>query len=413
MSPGTGSHRLDLRVSRPEKAGASSSSFSAAVPRSHSDPMLRRGLRGYPQQRAGQGSQTQRGAPSRLLDLDSNAGWVDEVKSLFRRADLDSDGLVDQPQLRLLLRELGVSNVSDADLRHHFRALDSDRDQRLDIKEFVELLSRIGCEQMLLDRVSKKASAIKDQEDTLHCPLCFSPFRHQVVTPCEHKFCLECINLWYWSRKNCPMCRRDLSGWSPAEEQADSRGSTQLPPQQGFWQPSPRQLALRQAEIQQEEELEQDRILGLVPLSKAFVLRLGYRTMGSTRQNATLFVEPVIPGLPLFCLVQEVAFELHPQLEDQRPQRVRARGPLFELSRPRRQLDPSFTVHILFKEGLGMARVTTTVQPRSSASASSRCVAVELPEANGEADPRVRGDLTTFKKVLRMGGRRSESRGTM
>jgi len=368
---------------------------------------------------------------------------------VWRLADSDNDGLVTLPEVRALFRGLAVEAcVRLEDVRQHFQMLDVNGDGRLDIEEFVELLRKVGCLFHVVSRFNwntkKEWTPETNQEDeeppppepvpeqSKECPLCYADFRNPVETPCEHRFCFECINMWFWSHRTCPMCRADLSEWTPPAPQMERQAQRSLSacdwahrprrqeepepdadqPEEAFWVDSPEAVAVRESELmEQQQEIEQDRILALIPECKAFILRIGHRLMGSTRSNATLYVEPFIPGLPLGCVIQEVLFEFHSSVP--RNRRVHARPPLFEVNRPCQQLAPWFKVFVTFKEGLGMEPIAITIHASGASNSSSKSIAVELPELAVGTNSRVRGELNTFRKVLWQGGRRHCSRGAM
>ena len=46
----------------------------------------------------------------------------------------------------------------------------------------------------------------------MSCNICFSDTPlNPISTPCNHKFCYECIKKWIYKKPNCPCCRRDFS----------------------------------------------------------------------------------------------------------------------------------------------------------------------------------------------------------
>lgn len=58
-----------------------------------------------------------------------------------------------------------------------------------------------------------------------HCPICFddediinSEERDISTLPCGHKFCLNCILLWFDTDNKCPLCRRDPVALKKYEE---------------------------------------------------------------------------------------------------------------------------------------------------------------------------------------------------
>lgn len=44
------------------------------------------------------------------------------------------------------------------------------------------------------------------------CIICQSDFELGTLTVCGHQFCKECIQLWYATHKNCPVCKKHLRG---------------------------------------------------------------------------------------------------------------------------------------------------------------------------------------------------------
>ncbi|KAF2474670.1 uncharacterized protein BDR25DRAFT_255013 [Lindgomyces ingoldianus] len=49
------------------------------------------------------------------------------------------------------------------------------------------------------------------QQNTSHeCIICKDDFEIGVLTVCGHKYCKECINLWWHQHRNCPMCKKQL-----------------------------------------------------------------------------------------------------------------------------------------------------------------------------------------------------------
>ena len=61
-------------------------------------------------------------------------------------------------------------------------------------------ISNDGYEYMDENRISNE----------LKCSICKQPFREPASLPCQHTFCLECINLWLEENASCPTCRRSF-----------------------------------------------------------------------------------------------------------------------------------------------------------------------------------------------------------
>ncbi len=67
-----------------------------------------------------------------------------------------------------------------------------------------------------------RESKYKISPEPLVCPICFNKCKHQVLTPCSHTFCLQCIQKWITLCKvrnqlynkniipHCPLCRFNL-----------------------------------------------------------------------------------------------------------------------------------------------------------------------------------------------------------
>lgn len=47
-------------------------------------------------------------------------------------------------------------------------------------------------------------------EEQQLCIICQSTFSSGVLTVCGHKFCKECITLWFRAHHTCPVCKRRL-----------------------------------------------------------------------------------------------------------------------------------------------------------------------------------------------------------
>lgn len=56
--------------------------------------------------------------------------------------------------------------------------------------------------------VPSSASFESCQDDqTNDCPICLQTISHEVVTPCQHKFCKRCLRTWTMDQNTCPICR--------------------------------------------------------------------------------------------------------------------------------------------------------------------------------------------------------------
>lgn len=52
-----------------------------------------------------------------------------------------------------------------------------------------------------------------DKTPTTECSICLSEFQptQQIVKlPCDHKFHLNCVSMWFERSTNCPICRREF-----------------------------------------------------------------------------------------------------------------------------------------------------------------------------------------------------------
>ena len=44
-----------------------------------------------------------------------------------------------------------------------------------------------------------------------NCPVCLEELKDNVyITPCNHKFCKECITRWMSINRICPYCRQSI-----------------------------------------------------------------------------------------------------------------------------------------------------------------------------------------------------------
>jgi hypothetical protein len=48
-------------------------------------------------------------------------------------------------------------------------------------------------------------------ESNEQCPICYDTMNDAVETCCKHQFCNKCILTWYSQKKDCPVCRRNIT----------------------------------------------------------------------------------------------------------------------------------------------------------------------------------------------------------
>ncbi|KAF2185097.1 hypothetical protein K469DRAFT_665964 [Zopfia rhizophila CBS 207.26] len=80
----------------------------------------------------------------------------------------------------------------------------------------------------------------ENQKDMVHeCIICKDDFEIGVLTICGHKYCKECINMWWHEHRNCPMCKRRLYAsdfhdisFKPSEMKAQEEDHDQEGPSQ-------------------------------------------------------------------------------------------------------------------------------------------------------------------------------------
>ena len=60
----------------------------------------------------------------------------------------------------------------------------------------------------ILEKISKKDEIDLEQ----NCSICFDTLSNPSLTPCGHVFCKECLELCLQAKKECPMCKSDLTG---------------------------------------------------------------------------------------------------------------------------------------------------------------------------------------------------------
>ncbi|KAL3080671.1 hypothetical protein niasHT_030982 [Heterodera trifolii] len=62
------------------------------------------------------------------------------------------------------------------------------------------------------------------------CAICLDSYKHResvVTLPCEHEFHTSCLNFWFKTKQNCPICRKEISV-VPAKNRNTSNGSNAI-----------------------------------------------------------------------------------------------------------------------------------------------------------------------------------------
>ena len=66
----------------------------------------------------------------------------------------------------------------------------------------------VYCEDGNIKCKIKMANSIKNINNIENCIICFDR-NCNIITNCDHQYCLECISLWYYKEKSCPICRKN------------------------------------------------------------------------------------------------------------------------------------------------------------------------------------------------------------
>lgn len=98
----------------------------------------------------------------RVSMVASDLGFMEEevagFKEIFDSFDRDGSGDVSIDEMKLILRAVGMANVSDEDLQKTVRQFDKDGDGTLDFKEFLKFMKKLGSD---LEEKEQSAQASK------------------------------------------------------------------------------------------------------------------------------------------------------------------------------------------------------------------------------------------------------------
>src|SRR5690348_8975253 len=73
-----------------------------------------------------------------------------------------------------------------------------------------------------------KMSSNEVSEEINNCRICFEPLNNEILKlSCNHVFHNNCIQLWFSTKRECPICRRTID----TESLLNSRRSLAVPPQ--------------------------------------------------------------------------------------------------------------------------------------------------------------------------------------
>lgn len=77
---------------------------------------------------------------------------ADELKMMFKRIDIDGNGQLDKNEMRRLVEDAGVANMSDKDYDLLFTTIDLDKNGTLDFVEFCAFFSSISIDERSRDK---------------------------------------------------------------------------------------------------------------------------------------------------------------------------------------------------------------------------------------------------------------------
>jgi E3 ubiquitin-protein ligase SHPRH len=89
---------------------------------------------------------------------------------------------------------------------------------------FGEMLGNVATGVPDISKVTRMVNTANDTTDTIDkieiCPICQETFETIIdvlkadilETSCKHRFCKDCLTLWFESHNKCPVCMNVLSG---------------------------------------------------------------------------------------------------------------------------------------------------------------------------------------------------------
>ena len=66
----------------------------------------------------------------------------------------------------------------------------------------------------------------EEKDSQHHCPICLRCFEDPVtMVACQHSFCVECINIWFQTRRACPICSAVSCGYVQCSDNSEETSS--------------------------------------------------------------------------------------------------------------------------------------------------------------------------------------------
>lgn len=342
----------------------------------------------------------------------------------FRAWDKDGDSRISLADFRKVLRRLDEHR----DWEPVLDTADVDRDGFIDLDEFLVMVAQPDLPEPIYAQVAlsdddcqppfalaRAVSAVAAQE---RCSICLVDFWEPAVSPCGHRFCFECIRSWLTSRRNCPLCRFNLSLWRPGKKWTADEwdGWKVIRSDWDQWQAAKPGLPALMAAREAEARLLESRAEELMANGEGFALKIGFTTAmkfhgdgHSDGDHGDYVIDKVYVrgGKPrctaaLGTMIREVRFETF-RAEEWHWQRVMdyATAPPFE-KRARlfkEGMGDCFRAHVIWKEGAGLDPLTVVVEglpgPQTRLG-KCRNVFVPFPESAAH-DANMRGSWLRFK----------------